>query len=125
MIVYGDRGWFLRLGPWKGAVIIFRGSTGSPDSPSWAPSDAAGICLYLPSSPHCVRLSACEQTSSPAGQHTRAMTAVGLPQKGCVVCLKPFESQTSPAQQSPGCHRQEVRLVSGREETVSGLGQPG
>ena len=53
------------------------------------------------------------------------MTTVGLSQRGCVVHLKPGESQTRPAQQSPDCHRQEVRLVSGREETVSGLGQPG
>lgn len=44
--------------------------------------------------------------------------AVGLPQKGYMVHLKPCESQTSPAQRSPGCHREEVRLVSGREETV-------
>lgn len=32
-------------------------------------------------------------------------------------------THTSPAQQSAEQHRQEVRLVSGREET--GLGQPG
>lgn len=50
--------------------------------------------------------------------------AMGLPQKGCVVHLKPCELQTGPAQQNPECHRKEVRLVSGREETA-GLGWPG
>lgn len=51
--------------------------------------------------------------------------AVELSQKGCVVHPKACESQTSPAQQTPDCYRQEVRSVSGREETVSGLGQLG
>lgn len=112
MQVYGDMGGSLRLGSWKDGSNVLHDSTG----PHVILLVFVCICPALLTIQDSMPVSG--QVVVPQGQCTWTMMAVGLPQKGYMVHLKPCESQTSPAQRSPGCHREEVRLVSGREETV-------
>ena len=96
MQVCGDVGGSLTLGSWKKANSVLHDCTGPQ----------AVLLLFV-----CVCLALLIVQGAmlgsrqvvvpppPQSQHTRTVLAVGMPQKGCMVHLKPCESQTSPAQQ--------------------------
>jgi hypothetical protein len=101
MQVLGDMEGSLRPDPYnKETDIICHGSIRIPGIPSLAPSDAAGVCLHLPSSlTGWNSMPVNTYVVIPQDQHTRTVMASGPLRKLCGLSTQPnCEIQISPAE---------------------------